>query len=148
MPKRFRIELTPEQRHELERVRDTDSRSYMRERAAAILKMADGMAARQVAQHGLLKRRDKNTVCEWARRYLATGLTGLHIRPGRGRKAAFFPSARNARGRRHPTAGNCAAFAPTVWSEAEPLVARGPAPGGALAQGPLPARCPQDSASA
>ena len=96
MPKRFRIELTPEQRHELERVRDTDSLPYMRERAAAILKIADGMAARQVAQRGLLKRRDRNTVCEWARRYLAAGLTGLQIRPGRGRKAAFFPPARDA----------------------------------------------------
>ncbi|MCD6553097.1 MAG: helix-turn-helix domain-containing protein [Anaerolineae bacterium] len=99
MPKRYRIELTPEQRHALERVRDTDPRPYMRERAAAIIKVADGQAARQVAQHGLLKRRDKNTVCEWVRRYQAEGLKGLQIKPGRGRKPAFFPSAGNKRGR-------------------------------------------------
>lgn len=91
MPKRYRLDLTPEQRQELERVRDTDPRPYMRERAAAILKVADGQAARQVAQHGLLKRRDKNTVCEWVRRYQAEGLKGLQIKPGRGRKPAFSP---------------------------------------------------------
>jgi transposase len=95
MPKRFRIKLTPEQRHELERVRDTNPRPYMRERAAAILKIADGQAARQVAQHGLLKRRDEDTVAEWVQRYLAEGLAGLQIKPGRGRKPAFSPSAPN-----------------------------------------------------
>lgn len=93
MSKRFRIELTPEQRHELERVRDTDHRPYMRERAAAILKVADGQSARQVALHGLLKRRDEDTVAAWMRRYLAEGLAGLQIKPGRGRKPAFSPSA-------------------------------------------------------
>jgi len=91
MPKRYRIELTSEQRLALERVRDMDPRPYMRERAAAILKVADGQSARRVAQYGLLKRRDKNTVCSWIRQYLDKGLEGLKIQPGRGRKPAFSP---------------------------------------------------------
>ncbi|MFN3763237.1 MAG: helix-turn-helix domain-containing protein, partial [Anaerolineae bacterium] len=101
MTKRFQIVLTPEQRHELEHVRDTDHRPYMRERAAAILKVADGQSARQVARHRLLKRRHADTVAAWVRRYLAEGLAGLQIKPGRGRKPAFSPQ--------HPTAEAAAA---------------------------------------
>ena len=93
MPKPLQIELTAEQRRELEEARDKHEKPYIRERAAAILKIADGMSGRQVALSGLLKKRDPDSVYSWVHRYEAEGLSGLYIRPGRGRKPAFSPSA-------------------------------------------------------
>lgn len=87
------IELTPEQRRELEYTRDHHEKPYVRERASAILKIADGLSGRQVALSGLLKQRDPDSVYTWVYRYQAEGLAGLVIRPGRGRKPAFSPSA-------------------------------------------------------
>lgn len=85
------LELTKEQRRELEEVRDNHGLPYMRERATALLKVADGQSGRQVALQGLLKERDPDTVYSWIHRYQAEGIAGLGIRPGRGRKAAFSP---------------------------------------------------------
>jgi hypothetical protein len=93
MPKRRYLELTAEQRKELVEVRDRHERAYMRERAAALLKIADGLSAHHVALHGLLKPRDPDTVYLWIDRYEAEGVAGLAIRPGRGRKPSFSPSA-------------------------------------------------------
>lgn len=93
MPNPLTIELTSEQRRELEEMRDQHRLAYMRERAAAILKIADGMSGRQVALQGLLKKRDPDSVYGWVHRYQAEGIAGLMIRPGRGRKPAFSPSA-------------------------------------------------------
>ena len=91
MPKPLEIKLQASERQELEKVRDKASKAYLRERAAAILKIADGMSALKVAQEGLLKVRQVDTVCDWLHRYQANGLEGLVIRSGRGRKAAFSP---------------------------------------------------------
>jgi transposase len=88
------IELTPEQRRELEYVRDHHKKPYVRERASAILKIAAGISGRQVALNGLLKRRDPDSVYTWFHRYKTEGLAGLMIKSGRGRKPAFSPSAR------------------------------------------------------
>lgn len=93
MPKPLEITLTDEQRRELEDVRTHHEKPHMRERASAILKIADGISGRQVALNGLLKCRDPDTVYEWVRRWKADGLPGLEIRPGRGRKPAFSPEA-------------------------------------------------------
>lgn len=93
MPQPLRFELTQEQRRELEKARDQDPRPYVRERAAALLKIAAGRSGRQVAFHGLLKHRRTDTVYSWVHRYQAEGLSGLSIKPGRGRKPAFSPSA-------------------------------------------------------
>jgi transposase len=93
MPKPLSLELTAEQRRELEYTRDHDKLSYVRERAGAILKVADGETGRQVALHGLLKERDPDSVYTWVHRYQTEGLAGLRIKPGRGRKPAFSPSA-------------------------------------------------------
>jgi len=92
MTKRLTITLTAEQRSELERVRDHHSRPYMRERAAAILKIAAGQSCRRVALAGLLKVRDPDSVYSWLARYRTEGLKGLSVRPGRWRKPAFSPS--------------------------------------------------------
>jgi transposase len=91
MPVPLQVKLTAEEREELEQVRDTHPKAYLRERAAAILKIAEGMSGLQVSQAGLLKRRDPDTVYRWVQRYRAQGLAGLAIRAGRGRKPAYFP---------------------------------------------------------
>ena len=85
------IELTDTEREELETIRDTHPKAYMRERATAILKIADGQSGRQVALHGLLKKRVPDTVYDWVHRWEAEGVDGLYIREGRGRKPAFSP---------------------------------------------------------
>lgn len=92
MPKPLELILTPEQRGELEKARDTHPKSYMRERSAALLKIADGKSGLYVARYGLLKPRWQDTLYEWVKRYKAAGLKGLLIKPGRGRKPAFSPS--------------------------------------------------------
>ena len=92
MPKPLAIDLSAAQRQELEHVRDHHGRAYMRERAAAILKIANGLSGRQVALYGLLKPRAEDTVYGWFQRYQAEGVGSLLIRPGRGRKPAFSPS--------------------------------------------------------
>ena len=95
------ITLTKTQKDELEKLRDQHAKAYVRERAAAILKIAGGQSGRQVALNGLLKARDPDSIYTWVRRYQAEGLKGLENKPGRGRKPAFSPS----RGRECPPSG-------------------------------------------
>lgn len=97
MPPALEIKLTPEQRRGLEQVRDHEAKAYVREKAAAILKIADGWSANQVAQTGLLKRRKYQTVCGWVQRYHREGTQGLYVKRGRGRKPAFSPSTHNGK---------------------------------------------------
>lgn len=92
MPYPHRLDLTLDERAELVALRDTAALPYLRERAAALLKIADGAIAAQVAREGLLRRRQPDTLYAWVHRYRAEGLAGLRIRPGRGRKPAFSPS--------------------------------------------------------
>jgi transposase len=91
MPNPLKIELSFAQKTELEQARDHHPKAYIRERCAAILKIASGQSAHQVAQVGLYKKRAPDTVYAWLHRYQAAGLKGLFIDKGRGRKAAFFP---------------------------------------------------------
>jgi transposase len=93
MPAPLVITLTAEQRRELEALRDQSEKPYLRERAAAILKVAQGMTARQVARQGLLKPRHPDTVYAWIHRWQNQGRAGLVIQAGRGRKPAFSPCA-------------------------------------------------------
>ena len=86
MPKLITNCITQEQQDQLEQIRDTDKRPYMRERAAAMLKIAEGTTPRQVALNGLLKPRDPDAVYDWVHRYEQEGVAGLPIKPGRGRK--------------------------------------------------------------
>jgi hypothetical protein len=91
MPGKLCVILSEAQRQELEQARDHHAKAYVREAAAAILKVAAGNSARQVAAKGLLKTRDPETVSEWVQRYQAEGIAGLKVKAGRGRKAVFFP---------------------------------------------------------
>ena len=95
MPKQLKIDLTSQQQTELEKMRDTDKRPYMREHATAILKIAAGMSGLQVALNGLLKPRDPDAVYDWFHRYQAEGIAGLSVKPGRGRKPAYYPRYKN-----------------------------------------------------
>lgn len=92
MPIPLVLELRPEQQAELEHVRDHAAEPYLRERAAGILKVAAGQSVRAVARAGLFRPRCHDTVGAWVQRYRDEGIAGLRIRPGRGRKPAFFPS--------------------------------------------------------
>ena len=75
------LTLTEEQRQELLRLRDHDQRPYVRERGAALLKIADGQPPHRVARQGLLKPRDPDTVYAWLGRYQASGVEGLIAHP-------------------------------------------------------------------
>ncbi|MBM4429203.1 MAG: helix-turn-helix domain-containing protein [Chloroflexi bacterium] len=87
-----KIVLSDEQRKQLRAVLKSDPKAYRRERAAAILKVADGQIAAHVARSGLLRVRDPDTVYSWLDRFQEYGLAGLSIRSGRGRKHRFSPS--------------------------------------------------------
>ena len=81
--------LDDEQRLALEQMRDRHPVPYLRERAAALLKVADGMSPHAVARHGLLKPRRPDTVYAWLNAYEQDGLAGLVQKPRRRR--AFSP---------------------------------------------------------
>ena len=85
MPRRTAT-LTDGQRQELTHYRDHDPHPYMRQRCAAILKIADGGAPHAVARQGRLKPRDPDTVDAWLNAYEASGLAGLLARQHGGRR--------------------------------------------------------------
>jgi transposase len=91
MPKVIHLELSESEREVLDKVRRHDPRPYMREKAAAILKIGEGQVAAQVAEKGLLKAHDPDVIYRWLRRWQTRGIEGLEVGQGRGRKAAFFP---------------------------------------------------------
>lgn len=92
MPKRRYFNPTDNQQKELEFIRDNHEKPYMREKASALLQIADGQSPHAVALHGLLKPRDPDAVYRWLNRYEAEGAKGLLVKDGRGRKPAFSPS--------------------------------------------------------
>lgn len=81
------LTVSDPQRRALEDGRDHDPRPSFRERCAALLKIADGEKIPAIAAHGLLVRRQRETLYRWLRAYLATGLDGLAMRP-RGHRGA------------------------------------------------------------
>src|SRR5205809_622013 len=86
------LRLSAGQRQELKQMRDHALKPHLREKAAALLKIADGQSGLQVGLYGLLRRRDADTIYRWVKRYQAQGVAGLAVRAGRGRKAAFSPT--------------------------------------------------------
>lgn len=75
------LSLTDARRRELIQLRDHDPRPYVRERAAAMLKVAEGLSPHCVATRGLLKPRDPDTLYAWLDRYQAAGVAGLIAHP-------------------------------------------------------------------
>lgn len=62
MPEQRTLKLGQQARIELAEVRDCHEKPHRREKAAAFIKIADGMSINQVAKEGLLKRRAWVTV--------------------------------------------------------------------------------------
>jgi hypothetical protein len=75
--RRRTLKLSRSQQQKLQHCRDHDRRPDIRERCAAVLKIAAGHSAHAVAQGGLLKQRKPDTVYGWLDRYKAGGLAGL-----------------------------------------------------------------------
>jgi hypothetical protein len=73
--------LTEEQRQQLLQLRDHDPRPFVRERGAALLKIAEGDSPHRVARRGLLKPRDPDTLYSWLDSYQASGVQGLTAHP-------------------------------------------------------------------
>lgn len=92
MPRIYQVELEAGQRETLVAMRDHHPKAYLRERAAAILKVAEGQTIQAVAGGGLLRTREWETVAGWVKGYVSKGLGRLYVQAGRGRKPAFFPS--------------------------------------------------------
>ena len=84
------LSLTEEQRQELLRLRDHDARPYVRERGAALLKIAEGDTAHRVAKRGLLKPRDPDPVSSWLDLYQASGAQGLIAHPQGGSRGRYL----------------------------------------------------------
>lgn len=91
MPAPLQLALSPAQRAELIALRDRGQPAHVREKAAAVLQVADGASARAVARSGLLRPRRRETVGRWVAGYRARGIAAFAIGPGRGRKPAFSP---------------------------------------------------------
>lgn len=116
MASRRTLVVTADQQHELPTHRDHDPRPYVRERCAAVLKIAAGHAPYWVARHGLLQVRAPATVDGWRAQYQAAGLAGvlahpqggnrrrwLRLRPAGGAGGALAAAA----GRGRPSGGGC-----------------------------------------
>jgi len=71
------VTLTQEQRQQLQHHRDHDPRPDLRERCAAVLKVADGQSPYAVARRGLLRPRDPDTLYHWLAYLAAEGVAGL-----------------------------------------------------------------------
>ena len=80
MPQRRTLKLSQEEEANLQEQRDHNPRPYVRERCAALLKIARGKSAYWVSQHGLLQKRDPDTVYNWLNIYQTEGLVGLIAR--------------------------------------------------------------------
>lgn len=85
MPKRRHLTLSESERVELEHILRRDERAYMRERASALLQIADGRSAHWVSQQGLLRHRKPDTVIGWLNAYEQGGIGALVHLPRRGR---------------------------------------------------------------
>lgn len=93
MPKRLIPILTDDEVQQLTDLLNRSQKPYLRERASAILKLSNGQPVSQIATQGLRKRHHE-TISDWFYRFQADGVKGLLIKPGRGRKPAFSPSAK------------------------------------------------------
>ena len=90
MAQRRTLALSPAQCEELVAQRDHDPRPYVRERCAALVKIAEGLSPHAVAQRGLLRARDPDTVYGWLAAYEARGLAGLIARQHGGARRGCF----------------------------------------------------------
>lgn len=86
----LKLTLTADEREVLERVERRGEPAYLRERAHALLLVADGHCATTVARQMLWRRRRPATVRSWVHGFKQQRLASLRIKEGRGRKARLF----------------------------------------------------------
>jgi len=85
----LRVELTPQEQGELERIlRCTTSSLGLARRCRVILEVANGVPLVQV---GRLVNLTEKHVRKWVQRFLKGRLDGLKDLPGRGRKPLYSP---------------------------------------------------------
>lgn len=77
MAQRRTLTLTDAQRVELIDLRDHHPRPAVRERCAALLKVAEGHSPHWVARHGWLRERDPDTLYAWLDRYAEEGAASV-----------------------------------------------------------------------
>ena len=77
MYQRRTLALSDAERAQLLDRRDHDPKPYVRERCAALLQIADGRAPYAVANAGLLRPRDPDTIYAWLGYYQDEVLAGL-----------------------------------------------------------------------
>ena len=108
MPSALTLALTDAERRTLCDARKRHDKPYVRERAAALLKIDDGWSGRKVAREGLLQSRTPDTVYTSYHDWQDHGIAALHIEEGRGLWARFSPLAQlgggGSRGRATPGA--------------------------------------------
>jgi transposase len=80
---RLRLVLNKRERKRLRKIRDRTGKPYQRERAAALLKVSDGMSPHAVAKSGLLRERDPDTIYSWVQAFATHGLKSLSHAPRR-----------------------------------------------------------------
>jgi transposase len=91
MPRRYVIELSEEERAKLESWVKNAPKPHLRQRARAIVLVAEGKPLYKVAEDRRI-RKDRKTVQRWVQRDQSEGIEGLKTKKGQGRKAAFSPS--------------------------------------------------------
>jgi Winged helix-turn helix len=88
------VKLSVDQRTALIEFRNHDPRPDVRERCAAVLKVADGQSPHAVALRGLLRPRDPDTVYSWLDDYEQQGIEGLLSGRQGGSRPHPFPRTR------------------------------------------------------
>lgn len=96
MCQRRTLALSDDQRRQLLDYRDHHPKPFVRERAAALLQVADGSSPHAVACRGLLRPRHPDTVYGWLDSFLAEGFDGLirHQQGGFHRQRLRWPQGR------------------------------------------------------
>ena len=84
------LSLSQDQETELTELRNQTQQEYVRERCAALLKIAGGQAAHWVALNGLLKVRQPDTVYNWLDIYEAEGIAGLQVHQQGGNQRGYL----------------------------------------------------------
>ena len=78
------MELSRQQRTQLERVSRCGQPAYMRRKALVLLNVAQGWSVSELAE---LFRVSRQSIYAWQERYREGGVEGLRVQHGRGRKA-------------------------------------------------------------
>ncbi len=92
MAKRHKLDLSEEEKHALIELRDKGEPAYLRERAAALLKIHAGWSPHKVAQQGLLKKRALTPCMTGSNATEQTALMACSIDLAEGENLLLLPS--------------------------------------------------------